>query len=82
MCTLTYQNLLFCRVRIDSILGFIVRTYKKVGFGSLRYIPKPSTPTQTRANSAWAAEFCGRPSQEIGAVPKLGMSFGFVEWKL
>ena len=35
--TLTYQNLLFCRVRINSIFGFIIRTYKKVGFGSLRY---------------------------------------------
>ena len=34
--TLTYQNLLFCRVPINSILGFIIRTYKKVGFGSLR----------------------------------------------
>ena len=29
---LTYQNLLFCRVPINSILGFIIRTYKKVGF--------------------------------------------------
>ena len=36
--TLTYQNLLFCRVPINSILGLIIRTYKKVGFGSLRYI--------------------------------------------
>ena len=35
--TLTYQNLLFCRVLINCILGFIIRTYKKVGFGSLRY---------------------------------------------
>ena len=35
--TLTYQNLLFCRVPINSILGFIIRTYKKVRFGSLRY---------------------------------------------
>ena len=26
----------FCRVPIHSILGFIIRTYKKVGFGSLR----------------------------------------------
>ena len=34
--TLTYQNLLFCRVPINSILGFIIRTYKKVGYGSLR----------------------------------------------
>ena len=34
--TLTYQNLLFCRVPINSILGFIIRTYKKIGFGSLR----------------------------------------------
>ena len=33
--TLTYQNLLFCRVPIKSILGFIIRTYKKVGYGSL-----------------------------------------------
>ena len=29
--TLTYQSLLFCRVPINSILGFIIRTYKKVG---------------------------------------------------
>ena len=30
---------------MNSILGFIIRTYKKVGFGSLRYImnPKPGT---------------------------------------
>ena len=34
--TLTYQNLLFCRVPIKSILGFTIRTYKKVGFGSFR----------------------------------------------
>ena len=34
--TLTYQNLLFCRVPINSILGFIIRTYKKVGFGRLK----------------------------------------------
>ena len=43
MCTprmklaLTYQNLLFCRVPINSILRFIIRTCKKVGFGRLRY---------------------------------------------
>ena len=35
--TLTYQNLLVCRVPINSIFGFKIRTYKKVGFGSLRY---------------------------------------------
>ena len=34
--TLTYQNLLFCRVPIISILGLIIRTYNKVGLGSLR----------------------------------------------
>ena len=34
--TLAYQNLLFCRVPINSILGFIIRTYKNVGFCSLR----------------------------------------------
>ena len=28
--TLTYQNLLFCRVPINSVVGFIIRTYKKV----------------------------------------------------
>ena len=39
--TLTYQNLLFCRVPINSILGFIIRTYKKVGLGSLRYLLEP-----------------------------------------
>ena len=36
--TLTYQTLLFCRVPINPILGFIIRTYKKVGFGRLRHI--------------------------------------------
>ena len=34
--TLTLQNLLFCRVPIKFILGFIIRTYKKVGFGRSR----------------------------------------------
>ena len=34
--TLTYQNLLFCRVPINSILGLIIRSHKKVGFGRLR----------------------------------------------
>ena len=34
--TLTHQNLLFSRVPINSILGFIIRTDKKVGFGRLR----------------------------------------------
>ena len=32
---LTYQNLQKSRVPINSILGFIIRTYKKVGFGRL-----------------------------------------------
>ena len=31
---LTYQNLLFCRVPINFILGLIMGTYKKVGYGS------------------------------------------------
>ena len=26
----------FCRAPINSILGFIIRTYQKVGFGRLR----------------------------------------------
>ena len=34
--TLTYQNLQKSRVHIYSILGSIIRTYKKVGFGRLR----------------------------------------------
>ena len=34
--TLTYQNLQKSRVPINSILGCIIRTYKKVGFGRLR----------------------------------------------
>ena len=34
--TLTYQNLQKSRVPINAILGFIIRTYKKVGFGRLR----------------------------------------------
>ena len=34
--TLTYQNPLFRRVPVISLLGLIIRTYKKVGFGSLR----------------------------------------------
>ena len=34
--TFTYQNLLFCRVPINPILGFVIRTYKKEGFGRLR----------------------------------------------
>ena len=34
--TLNYQNLLVSRVPINSTLGFIIKTYKKVGFGSLR----------------------------------------------
>ena len=36
--TLTYQNLLFCRIPINPILGFIIRTYKKVGFSRSRYV--------------------------------------------
>ena len=31
--TLTYQNLLFSRFPINSILGIIIGPYKKVGFG-------------------------------------------------
>ena len=34
---LNLQEPNFCRVPINSILGFIIRAYKKVGFGSLRY---------------------------------------------
>ena len=34
--TLNYQNLLFCRVPKKSILGSIIRPYKKVGYGSSR----------------------------------------------
>ena len=36
MVTLTYQNLQQSRVPLNSILGFIIRTYKKVGLGRLR----------------------------------------------
>ena len=35
--TFTYRNLTFCRVPMNSLLGFVIRTYKKVGFGSFRY---------------------------------------------
>ena len=42
--TLTYQNLLFCRVPINPILGFIIRTYKKVGFGRSRYATYSESP--------------------------------------
>ena len=38
LATLTYQTLLACRVPINSILGFIIRTYRKVGFGGLRHV--------------------------------------------
>ena len=31
---ITYQNLLFCRVPINPMLGFIMRTYKKLGFST------------------------------------------------
>ena len=34
--SLSYQNLLFRRVPINSILGFIIGAYKKVGYGSFR----------------------------------------------
>ena len=34
--TLTYQNLQKSRVPINSILGFIITTYKNIGFGRLR----------------------------------------------
>ena len=34
----TNQNPLFCRVPINSIYGFILGTYKIVGFGWFRYI--------------------------------------------
>ena len=41
--TITYhKNTFFCRAPISSILGFIIRTYKKVGFGSLRYTISPN----------------------------------------
>ena len=33
---LTYQNLLVCRVPINPILGFVIGTYKKVGFSRSR----------------------------------------------
>ena len=36
--TYTNQNPLFCRVPINSIYGFIFRTYKIVGFGWFRYV--------------------------------------------
>ena len=41
--TLTYQNLQKSRAPINSILGFIIRTYKKVGFGRLRYTQNPDS---------------------------------------
>ena len=48
LSTLTLQNLLFCRVPIKFILGFIIRTYKKAGFGRSRYMPdlKRSNPNR------------------------------------
>ena len=36
LTTLTYQNLQKSRVPINSIFCFVIRTYKKVGFGRLR----------------------------------------------
>ena len=35
--TLTHQNLLYCGVPLNPMLVFIIRTYKAVGFGRLRY---------------------------------------------
>ena len=49
--TLNYQNLLSCRVPINSILGFIIRTYKKVGFGRLRQPRKQRHTPQNLAQS-------------------------------
>ena len=46
--TLSYQNLLVCRVPMNSILGFIMRTYKKVGYGSVRYTYKQHKPYRHR----------------------------------
>ena len=34
--TWSYQNLLFYRIPINPILGFIIGTYKKVGFSRSR----------------------------------------------
>ena len=42
--TLTYQTLQKSRVPIYSILGFIIRTHKKVGFGRLRYLDGRNPP--------------------------------------
>ena len=62
MSTLSYQNLLFCRVPIKSILGLIVRAYKKVGYGRLRSV----------VNEAHNAPQCGlralpQPAEQFSA---------------
>ena len=37
----THQNLLFCRVPVTPIVGFIIRTDRKVVFGRIRYSSGP-----------------------------------------
>ena len=52
--TLTLQNLLFSRVPSKFILGFIIRTYKKVGFG------RPRKGLGFRGFGVYASSQCGR----------------------
>ena len=66
--TLTYQTLLFCRVPINPILGFIIRTYQKVGFGRLRNpIQVPSTTGCIGMPIEAPATFFGRSSRVLSS---------------
>ena len=41
---MNYHNLLFSSIPINSIVGFIIRTYKKVGYGVSGKPKGPSAP--------------------------------------
>ena len=74
--TLTYQNLLFCRAPMNSILGFILRTSQKVGFGRLRY-------TIMRTQSPWRdLKLEKHPKLQCKAPAHLGLGAAGLRFKV
>ena len=49
-CQINPPKPIFCRVFVESILGFVIRTYNKVGFSRFRYYPAKAPTLKTRTH--------------------------------
>ena len=68
--SLTYQNLLFVGSPINPILGFIIGTYKKVGFSRSRLFAFSVLGFQAFECRSWGFSIKG-PGRAFWLKPKL-----------